>query len=713
MSDQATAAPPRARLASTLYDALEKRGDERALAIESMVEAQSRAMDWHRQTWIETQGMIYGDQWGKYDAGARTWASRAPAPSAKITRLSLNHMAPLISTAVSLHCAEALNLRCAAGGSELSDLEKSAGADAILQHYMMREQLDELEQDQVETCLGIGNAFVHVYWDGDAGDLVRSTEPTPQDAPPTFDEEGNVLPPAPPAAAPEGDLRVEIVSAYRVNWDPAATASNPGMWCSIDTEISLAEFQGHPGVPQELKDRVSSEIPVARDGMDFEQRVSAMFPRGVDNGDYSGQLVRWWSRESVIIRRTYIAATPDYPNGLDIVSCQGGLIYEGDNPAYRQMDPETGRQRRPRWPFRLHHFWERRPPGGFWAQGSGTLMVPPQKALNGTASKKLTIIRKIAHATLVKPKGVNFQKSDQVDQEIEVPTTLQPGSVYYLQSPNFPQELSGAEAMYVEEMADKIGIGPASQGLAPESGTAASLWRQNLNREIGRRSIIKRRWRRQWARVAMAMLEEIQAHVTTERTIELVGENKRTQVIEFTGAMLDGIVDVTCSDDQQRPLDPAQRQVWAQNLVQMGLVDVNDPEQRAELCEAVGFGSWQRYEEDMRTDRAKQRRENLALYRGETVAVEWWEKDEDHLAILTSEMNTQSWTTATTPLPTDPPEMQQRKAQIRATFIAHMEAHLQNKDEKAGVSTLPGPGGAPEPVQAGAGQAPEMEAAAA
>jgi len=676
------------RARTSLWHALEQPDkDARAAALETLVGTASRDMESLRKAWSECDGMLYHDQWGRYDDATRQWAPRGPAPSNKIVRLDLNHIHPLVQHAVSIHTAEPLNIGCAAATSELSDREAAKTADAILWHYYERLDGEALRQEQAELSICQGTAYVYPYWNPGAGRIEERVEFAGE---PSFDEAGNFVPPEirriplPPA----GELGMAIYSGFEVTWDPAATTRDPGMWCDIATEVSLDEVLSDPTIAQDVKDRLTSVQPTAQDGLEYQQRRQAMHPRSSDPHGFGPPAVGKTSRETLILHRTFVRATGQFPRGLEILHAQGVELYSGDNPKFPPAGPLGKGQPWPDWPFPVYPFRNYVVPGTWHGQGDVVRVIAPQKALNGAVSKELMIVRRVAHATLVVPKGVNFHRTDEVDQQIEVPTTLQPNQVFYLNGPQAPQGLVDFERRQRETMEYLFGLNAATLGRLPSSEIPAKGIQQLQQRDIGRRQPIQNRWTRQWSKVWGHALELIRRHVTDERLITIVGANKRASAMVFTGSKIAAGTDVVVFDDYARPRDPAMRIVWMKSMFEMGLLDPTNPVERGEARELMGLASMNRFDESLRSDREKQTREILALYRGEPQLVEFWENDNDHLAVLTVEMNSEQYATATTPQPGDQMQQIAQKQAVKAVFEEHFRGHLEMRQFKSAFGML-------------------------
>lgn len=687
-----------ARKVPSLTEALRKEEpDERAVSLEQVLTAWAEPLEDLYPVWRECFGMTYEDQWGRYDADKRAWVPRSPAPTRKLTRLEFNHIQPIVAGIRAIHTAEPPSFGAVAGTSELNDGAAAEVCDDLMWATWDMHNLSDVYGDLVDGATVYGTMYLHPEWDATRGTPQMVAGP---DGMPVFEY--------------DGDFKWSVYTPFEVIPDPSSRGDYDGAGIAIKQVVSLQALQ--ETFPETASEIAPSSV-VGDRALSLLLETRWASPRSAVNG--RGDPVR----EGVVVTTFYGRQTPDMPRGCHKVFAGGKMLYEGDNPVYPEEDEQEP------WPtyhWPLFVFRDIPVPGAHHGQGTVVRLIGPQKALNGGASKELTILKKIAHATLVRPKGSNVVKTDEVDQVIETSTTAPPGSIYYLQAPQYPAEISNFETRIVSAMESIAGMNAASQGKAnsaDESGRAVQLRQQ---RDIGRRAPIKQA---QDKAMSMALAYSIgrlfKRYANTERKVLIVGENRRAQIQAFDGSKIASGMDVKVFQDFARPHDPAQRIVWAQSMVQMGLVDPTDPIERAQMRELMGVGNFRRLEETLRSDRDKATRECSELYSGATVPVEFWEDDNQHLAVHFAEMNSQSWKTATTPGPGDTPESGHRKQLIRQAWILHVQAHMQQAQFKAGQMApdpqmaAPGPGASPEAgspnpgaPQDNAGTPGPMEAAA-
>ncbi len=685
-----------------LFAALaEPDADKRAAHLDEVVGQWDRAMDPQRRVWIECDGMTYHDQFGRYDSVARSWVPRRKAPSTKVTRMEINLILSFVEQIVAIHTAEKLNLRVTASSSEGRDAAASRTADKLLWHLWEKLDMERIRQEVIAGSTVVGTWFVHPQWDSSIGPEVERVVARDENGQ-EFEPENleDILRATEIEFVKEraGDAIVEILTAYECGFSPD-TGSSAGLAMYARRQLALGAMQQNPLLDQKkVKNLVPSET-TGFEGAEFTNRRKVMTPRSdapeTHTDSYTG-------RQGVIVTDLYIRATTEYPRGRRLVFAEGSMLYEGGNPRYHDNPAaET-----PQWPFPIFPFKDISVPGVAWGQGSVVRLIPPQKSVNGNYSKGMHIIKKVAHATLVHPAGIKVPKSDAPDQKIAIHPSMPVDVVKYLQSPQFPNELPQFINIAVGFMERIAGVNPSTQGIAPTKGASGKLTEALQGQDMQRRSPKQNLYTRQLAQVMGYLLQLFQRHADTERTVTIVGENGRADVLAFDEAFMGSSIDVRVYDDFARPRDPARRILYARGMVDMGLLNpATNPDDRAVMLQLLGgVSELERFEDfALRSDREKQRRENLRLYKGEQSIPDFWENDGDHLAVLFTEMNSEEWRTATTPQPDDSPEAAAQKQAVRTAFIMHAQHHLNQQQGKAGLQSPDGPAAAaaPQPQSAG------------
>lgn len=667
--------------------------------------------------------MTFSDQYGNYSAETRTWQPRDPAPEKKVTRVELNHMAPLLFDVASLQCQDLPNMKATAGTDSSSAASAQQCADTLI--WWMWEQGGYDDKNfEVRFAAGVGgNWFLYPLWDASAGrlvDVVDHYEPVPGPPDPvTGVPSGMSLEPVMKKVR-EGNFADRTVSCFSGLPDPASVSEWDGEGFAIHERLPLATLQRlYPAMKEFL---VIDRSTNGSDGTFYAERLKGVSPR---TGGMMGSASQEQASETTSVFTIFLRTCDDFYRGRWAVVACGKILYMGDNPVYPSQKEEDLGEEFPQYHWPIWRIGHDLIPGSYFAQGGGVRILGAQRKLNGVASKKLHLLKRVAHPVLVKPKRADFIKSDEPDQQINVSDTLAPGSIYYLQSPNFPQELQYEEKASVEQMETILGVHAGTRG-ASQEGNSGTKDRQLFQRDLGRLAVVKNRTDRQLAQAFSYKLRLWRRYATTSRTIRIVGENNAIAARQMDMASISAGTDVVVYDETQMPKDPAGRVMHLKAAVDMKALDMADPIQRAGVLEAMGLGVHKHFESTLYADRRSAQDENLLMYDGESPAVEFWHDDLQDLAAHFAEMRTMKWIKATTPGPTDDPQTAFKKQQTRERYLTHVRAHQQSMAMKmqsgAAAQPAPGPGQppaappspqapSPQPPQPGAGQAPHPDLA--
>lgn len=640
--------------------------------------------------WHECGGMTYGDQFGSFNAQLGLWTERTPVPEKKLTRIELNHMEPICSDVATLQVQDLPNMRATAPTDSAAAASAAISADQLVWWMWEKDGYDEKNIQLREAAAVYGNCFLFPAWDASGGRLVEQVVDYTM-------EEG---PPDPVTGIPSGMAMKEVkekrregcfedrlVSTFAGIYDPCAKDEWDGEGFVIHEQFSLATAKRM--YPKHAAAMVAVSSPGGNEGAYYENRMHNASPRtgGLNAKDnHAERKVDQWT--------IFVRTSDDFYRGRWIVVCSGKIVYEEDNPVYPSDEEEAKGEEFPPYHWPVWRFSHKLIAGSSYGQGVAIRLIGAQKKLNGTASKKLHMLKRTSHPTLVKPSRANFVKTDEVDQQINVPTDLQPGSIYYLQSPGIPQELQMEERLSVEQMERIAGLHAGSRG-SSETGDSGTKTRMLFQRDLGRLAATKYRHDKSLGQAFSYKLRVWRRYATSARTIRIVGENNAVSVRSMDMASIAAGTDIIVYQDNGLPRDPGARMLHVEKAVQLGIVDPKDPNQRSALAEAVGLaGAFRKWESGLYADRRCAQDENIRMYEGEQPVVEFWQDDQAHLAAHFEEMNSEAWRRATTPAPEDDPLTAMRKQRTRQLFIGHVQATQNALAVKSGAMP-PGPGQGP------------------
>jgi hypothetical protein len=606
---------PAGRMPS-IYEALRATGHDRARKLEALVEDAVRSHEWYYEECARSWGFYYGDHYGYWDASTDSWV-RTPKAVASHVRLVVNLCEPIVDQATSILIQGGMNIGAVAASSEGKDSAASEAGDQILEHAWRFHGLDDLYYRTARAGVVTGTGITHLQWDMTRGrHVTRGIRGLgPDDEMP--DDPLMQLLGAVPDVGPEGDAVFESLHAEEVVPEPNMRAPHKGMWIAVRKEISRTDLGEQ--FPQIFSDDDQTGVSADPYGSEKMSRVRQLSQNNGNTGSY--QYDRY-PRESVLVYTFYLRSSAEFPKGKMFIFADGKELFEGDNPVY---DDEES------WPNRMAPitFYRHKPRDNcIWGRGTVSGLIDLQKALNGTFSKAVQHVAKIAGAKVMLPKGLDVKWSDETGQVIRVPRQIQPGQIGYVNPANMPPEYMQLVDKAQEKMEYNAGINAATQGTVDQgdpSGRALQLLQQ---RDTGRLADAKKRLDGSIAVQMQYFLLLFRRHASTPRKILVVGANGVTAIKEFDRSSLVAGTDVLVFNDQSIPKNPSERILYVTNMVMNGLLDMTQPAQKELAMELLRLRDFKGFLEQQSPHRTKALRENRKLMLGEPVQL--WQYD-DHI----------------------------------------------------------------------------------
>jgi hypothetical protein len=287
---------------------------------------------------------------------------------------------------------------------------------------------------------------------------------------------------------------------------------------------------------------------------------------------------------SVTLYKVYVKSCEQYPDGVYIVM-------SGDQHILEVSDPYPYRHRNSNKPFYpLCHVRYDDVPGRFWGRTPVDDLVPKQRQRNEMESLYQTIIMRCANPVWLLPLGIQTS-----------PITGDPSLIlrYSGTQGQKPERLAGLDAPIsvikfieqvdqdFEEIANTFAV---MKGKSTGQARAASAIQMLIERGFGRYGSVFDNLEEayeQWALYALEIWRQRAVFPRVQAVSKIAGA---WQFMEFLGADLSD-VDLRVEAGSTRPKSQAGRQMLVQQMLQMGLMNPNDPEQRMKIFEELGATS--------------------------------------------------------------------------------------------------------------------------
>jgi hypothetical protein len=226
----------------------------------------------------------------------------------EIADLACNHFAALVRQALVLITSDKAAFKAVAGNTDYKSLAQAALADGLLEHYDRKLHVSDMEGSAAFRALLMGEGYVSVTWDAEAGDAYAVDPETDR-------------------AIREGDLSFRVFSPLDVAYDVTATQGQRP-WMLLETRRNkwdlVAQFP-------EKKDSILG-AQLERDGFDY-------LLWNLDQPRVSDDVVR--------VYELYVQPSPAVPDGrlvifvdADTALFDGPLPYDGV-PVYGMQPDET------------------------------------------------------------------------------------------------------------------------------------------------------------------------------------------------------------------------------------------------------------------------------------------------------------------------------------------------------------------------------------
>lgn len=579
--------------------------DELASSIEKFYKQDGNVKARLSQHWERIMRFLDGDQW-------LVWTGEAGNGGVwnHLTVSKENEYIPRPVTNVMFHCYETLKSyltktkpRSTVKPNTQDYEDKAASKVAELCIEANYERLKDQENYEYAATVGLayGGAFKKDYWDTSAGgsiEVASDLPAQPQQADPQTglpvapDQMSGMQPPA-TESIPLGDAATAIIEPYRIAIDLLATDLHTARWImeyAIQPIDWIKETYGKssPGYTG-LADTVQEEKALSGSMRRFYELKNSsgvkgdMLSRstGTDKGGSSNLT------NSAVVKEYYEKPSLDYPKGRLIVVANGVCLYAGNSPC---EGPDSG-DWHPYSDFR----WEL-VPGRYWPKGPLDAICDLQKRLNSIDATIILARKTMAIPQKLVPKGSGIapgswtgRPGQQVDYNAEagIPSTIPAAGV--------DASVFQEREQVIEEMKMLSGAMDILTGDRPPGVNAASAL--SLLYEVGTGKLFPMldRWKRFIENSQKKQLKLIAKNYKEPRPeyIRILKQRNKdlseSDIGKFLGETLRDNCNVIVEAGSNVPKLEAMKQMRLQEAAQMGAIDLQVPENRAEYQRQMGI----------------------------------------------------------------------------------------------------------------------------
>lgn len=387
---------------------------------------------------------------------------------------------------------------------------------------------------------------------------------------------------------PQGRSRTRALSPFEVYLDPYI------MDLQAQPALLVVESRSVQSIKQMYPETGKDVVPdvdktISRYYLDS---LAYMTGTGYGGGGTAGRIAAEDGDDSfgsVTLYRLFMKSHPDYPKGLYVVMTGDQHILEAIGSKKGETYPFRYRATQEAF-YPLVHIQYDEVPGRFWGKTPVDDLVPKQRQRNETESLYQTILMRTANPVWLVPLGIQTSPITG-DPSLTIRYTgtqgQKPERLPGMEAPiSIPKFIELIDADF-EELANTFAV---MKGKAPGDVKAASAIQMLMERGFGRYGSVFDNLEEGYEDWAVQTLEIWRQRAIFPRVQAVSKAAGSWQFMEFLGSDL-ADVDIRVEAGSTRPKSQVGRQMLVQQLLQNGLLNPNDPEQRMKIFEEMGATS--------------------------------------------------------------------------------------------------------------------------
>lgn len=413
----------------------------------------------------------------------------------------------------------------------------------------------------IQQC---GHAYVGVSYDDQLGECLY--DPTTQDH-----------------MGFEGDVRIDVVSAFEGFADPLAKTFEDCSWFARAKVRKLDYFRTH--YPE--KGHMVKEEGAWLLSAQYEMRISTLNTAGPSSSGTQEQM-----KNSAIEISYYEKRSKKHPLGRHVVVANGVLLKNDDLPVgeipYAKFDDVVIA-------------------GKYYSESVITHARPLQDQYNRTLAKRADWLNKMLAGKYIAAKGhgliqeaLNDQSGEVVEYDV-VPGASEP---HAMQFPILPQYAYTESKDIESKVYEMFGLSEVSRGQLPSASIPAQGIQLLLEQDETRIGIETEQHEHAWARVGQLCLKYADKFVITPRPMKLKKQTGGYDVKSFEGKALRKNFDVTVIRGSTVPNSKVLKRQEILNLYTLGLLgNPKDPVVIDKVLSRLEYGDigdvWEEHHLDM------------------------------------------------------------------------------------------------------------------
>lgn len=531
--------------------------------------------------------------------------------------VTINFVFPIIEQLVAKETKNRPVWRAQPATKDEEDINAAKASDRFLEYIWKMAKMDEKWSRTKLWKRIVGKAFLKPYWDPTQGERVtqyidpQTQEVVPDELIEQIRAEGHD-----PDELFEsvsfnlGDIRIDVVPFDRVLVDPAAEVLHDAQWVIFESVRTVEWVKQVYGVdvPPEQIDESPNVVNSTIGGAGFS---------GLDAGDEKGKQLDHHAK----VIEYWEVPSDDCPEGMLFVTTEARCIWTGPHPYKHKQLPLT-------------EYEDIHVPNRFWSDAITKHLITPQANINKTYSRIAETEKLTSNPQILAPKGsIQTQRTREPGLVVEyLPMGDRPVPI---PAPSVPAYMFQHIKDMIEAMQFISGVREISMGSAPSgvtSGVALSVLAERDDTRIGPKVL---KDEESLERLGTQVLSLAQQYYTEPRQLRIVGDDGEVEVFDFQGADIRA-TDVVVEMGSSMPQSKAAREAMILEMVQRGILNPGDPEEKKKILRYLDIGITDELYEEAQLDISRAKYENRQMASGQPVRPEIYD---DHMVHITEHDN--------------------------------------------------------------------------
>lgn len=516
--------------------------------------------------WMTNIAYLLGYDGLFFDTTTRQFRSTNRANTTiRRNRIHINKILPTVQNRLSRLCKNQPRFDVPPLSNDVEDKERARLDLKVLEDYWNKLGVNEKRIDLINWAQQCGHGYVKICYDDTLGqDLV---DPSTQEM------------------VSEGDLRLDIVSAFEVFPDPMAKDLDECQWVVHARVRKLDYFRQHY---QEKGDLVKEE-DVWLLSAQYQQRINSLNVRG--QGQTGAQIML---KNCAIEMIYYERKSRKHRNGRMITVANGIVLDDKDLPCGE---------------IPLVKFDDVRVSGKYYSESLITHLRPIQDQYNRTISQRAAWTNRLLAGKYIAAKGAGLSvetlndQSGEVVQYDPVPNASEP---HAMQIPVIPQYAYTEEDRLNAMNYEVSGIGEASRGQAPSASIPAIGMQFLMEQDDTRIGVVTEQHEHSWAKVGMLILKYAHAYIKTPRSLKSKSKSGDYEIKKWSGSDISQNPEVLVIRGSTLPGSKVLKRQEILNLYNQGLFgNPQDPKTSERVMGLLEFGDVADAWEDIAVDESQ------------------------------------------------------------------------------------------------------------